>query len=266
MDLVFFWCSKIFWMLGSPDHLLVLMLLSALILLFRNRYILAKIIFFLSLTAILLITLIPIGDLLLAPLEKRFPVQKKIPSDIDGIMALAGAENIYHSFIWNQTELNASSERLIAFMQLIKQYPDLEHMFVGGTGSLTRQEYKSTTIAKKLFEEFGINTRNMLFEHDSKNTYENAVYSYNLAKPKEEEKWLLITSASHMPRAVGVFRKAGWNVIAYPVDHTVLKTDNFHFNFNFSGNLKKLTHASRAWVGLAMYYLTGKTNELLPAP
>ena len=58
-------------------------------------------------------------------------------------------------------------------------------------------------------------------ERRSRNTQENAEFSKALVAPKEGERWLLVTSAFHMPRSVGLFRKAGFAVEPYPVDWRV---------------------------------------------
>ncbi len=219
-----------------------------------------------TVSIILFITVFPIGDLFLYPLENRFPVQKKLPASVDGIIMLAGAEDIYHSILWRQVELNSSAERYFGFIRLIKKYPKARHAFTGGTGSVGFQEYKSTRVAQQLFKEQGIDMRSMIFESESKNTYENAVYSYRKIKPKPGEKWILVTSASHMPRSVGCFEKADWQVIPYPVDHLTNKKTRLKIKLDFSENLSRLKFALREWTGLAAYYLTGKTNRFFPGP
>ena len=65
----------------------------------------------------------------------------------------------------------------------------------------------------------GLDARRILVETRSRNTYENAVYSKELAQPQPGQIWLLVTSANHMPRAVGCFRAVGFDVIPYPVDY-----------------------------------------------
>jgi uncharacterized SAM-binding protein YcdF (DUF218 family) len=58
----------------------------------------------------------------------------------------------------------------------------------------------------------------IVLEDQSRNTYENAVFTAQLAGINKHNRWLLVTSAWHMPRAMATFEKAGWNVTAYPVD------------------------------------------------
>ena len=72
-------------------------------------------------------------------------------------------------------------------------------------------------MARQLWTGMGVPPERMLFETAARNTHENAVLAHALAKPRPGETWLLVTSASHMPRSVGVFRRAGWDVVPWPV-------------------------------------------------
>ncbi|MFH2057872.1 MAG: YdcF family protein [Pseudomonadota bacterium] len=266
MDLIFFYFSKILWMIFSPDILLVLLLITGLILLCFKAYRKAKYILSITIVFIFMITVFPLGNLLLYPLETRFPTRQTLAEPIDGVIVLAGAEKIHSSILWGQVELNGSAERYFAFIHLIKQFPTAKHLFTGGTGSLELQEYKSTQVAKQLLIQQGIDTGRIMFESESKNTCENAVLSFRMVRPHPKERWVLITSASHMARSVGVFNKAGWQVIPYPVDHNVHRKTLFKFTLDFSGNLNRLKSALKEWVGLGAYYLTGKTDRLFPGP
>ena len=105
-----------------------------------------------------------------------------------------------------------------------------------------------------------------MFESESRNTFENAVMTKKMVDPDPSGRWVLITSASHMPRSVGIFYKAGWKVIPYPVDHDTNSETLFRITWNFSGNLAKLNNAAYEWMGLFAYYMTGKTSHLFPGP
>ena len=145
-------------------------------------------------------------------------------------------------------------------------YPDASHVFTGGTGSLSHQEHKAADLARRMFGELGFDVEKILFERESKNTYENGVNSYNLVEPKHGDNWILITTAWHMPRAVGIFENLGWEVIPFPVDHGTdsIGDDNFIFTLDFIGNMNELQTGIKEWVGLAAYYYTGKTSSLFP--
>lgn len=263
-DLLFFWLSKIVWLVISPDIVLVILTLGGIVLLFFNAQKKAKIVLGFAGLCMIAIAVFPIGQWLLSPMEKRFPTNPELPDKVDGVIVLAGAEDTYKSAMWNQVELGSAAERIFTFMQLMKRYPDAVHLFTGGTGRLTRQDYKSTDVVRQLFQDLGLDVSKILFEADSRNTYESGKYSRELIKPKAGENWVLITTAFHMPRSVGVFEKQGWSVIPYPVDHYTLPDNGFDLSLNFLGNLGDLKMAVREWVGLMAYYATGKTSAFFP--
>lgn len=266
MNTFFFSVSKIAWMLFCPDSFLVLLMISSFLLIWLKAYGKAMIIISILTLAILLITVLPLGHWLMFPLEKRFPPQTELPEKVDGIIVLSGAEKGFSSFVWQQVELNQFSERLFSFIQLVRKYPHARHVFTGGSGDLFRQEYKQAVVAKRLFQEQGLDISALIFESQSRNTFENALFTKKLVNPGPEEKWILITSASHMPRSFGIFQKIGWNVIPYSVDHSTNPENLFRLTWNFSGNLSQINGAIREWIGLFAYYHTGKTLEVFPRP
>ena len=122
-------------------------------------------------------------------------------------------------------------------------------------------------MALRLLESLGIPRARITLEDRSRNTVENAVLSKAIAQPKPGERWLLVTSAHHLPRAVGVFRKAGFPVEAYPVDWRTRGPEDALRPFASVGDgLRRSDTAVREWVGLAVYWLTGRSSELFPAP
>ncbi len=213
---------------------------------------------------LLVVALFPFGEWLLFPLETRFPANPELPKNIDGVIVLAGAENAPLSALWKQVELGGAAERHFAFLELARRYPEAKLVFTGGSGIVFAQEYKDADVAKKLFEQQGLDVSRVIFERNSRNTFENAVLSKELVKPRAGEKWLLITSAFHMPRSVGIFCKAGWPVITYPVDHYASPDNSFRIGFSLAGHFASLMLGMKEWVGLLAYYVTGKTTDLLP--
>lgn len=212
----------------------------------------------------LLIALFPVGDWMLSPLETRFETNPELPEKLDGIIVLSGGEACVLSELWDQVELWQAAERSLGFMALARKYPQARLVFTGGTGSLLSQEYKAADVAKRLYEEQGMDVSKIHFERNARNTYENAIFTRKEINPLPGETWVLITTAWHMPRSVGIFCKAGWPVIPYPVDHWTEPGNLVRIDFNFSGHLKTLTAAFKEWVGLVVYYLTGKTTGVFP--
>ena len=264
MNNLFFWLSKLAWLLISPGSLLLLFVLLIFILLVLNKQRIAKIVAATLSCLLLIIAFFPVGEWLLYPLESHFPTNPVLPEKIAGIIVLSGAEHPYLSTLWQQVELGDAAERDLAFMMLARQYPEAKLIFTGGTGSLTKQEYKAADVAKELFAQQGFDIDRVMFEKDSRNTYENARYSYKLASPKVNENWILISTAWHMPRSVGIFCKINWPMIPYPVDHQTSKGHLFRIEFGLLNNLVTLRTAIKEWLGLLAYRISGKTPELLP--
>lgn len=264
MDSLFFYISKLIWLIFSPDSLLLILIIFSLVLLYIGKTQLAKITLSITSLLLILIALLPIGEWLLYPLESRFQTNPTLPEKIDGIIVLSGAENAELSSIWKQVELNAAVERDLAFVRLAKRYPNSRLIFTGGSGSLTKQEFKGADIAEKLFKQLGVNATKIIFERESRNTYENIIFSKNIIKPNKNENWILITTGWHMPRSIGISCKAGWSVIPFPVDHQTKKDDLFRIDFNLSDNLKILKTGIKEWLGLFAYYLSGKTTSFFP--
>ena len=264
MNNIFFLFSKLIWLLISPGSLLLLFILLIFILLVLDKQRTAKIVTASLSFLLLIIAFFPVGEWLLYPLESRFPTNPLLPEKIAGIIVLSGSESPYLSTLWQQVELGDAAERDLTFMALARQYPAAKLIFTGGSGSLTKQEYKAADVAKKLFTQQGFDVARVIFEKDSRNTFENASYSYKLALPKVSENWILITTAWHMPRSVGIFCKVNWPVIPYPVDHQTTKGNLFRISFGLLNNLVTLQTAIKEWLGLLAYRVSGKTPGLLP--
>ncbi len=264
METLFFLLSKLIWLLVSPDSLLLILIILTLILLYRDKHKQAKILLSLISAILLFISLFPIGEWLLYPLESRFSNNPAMPEQVDGILVLSGSEDALLSSVWNQVELGNAAERNLSFLTLARQYPEAKLVFTGGTGSLINQEYKAADVARDLFEQQAFDSKRILFERESRNTYENVIYSKKIVKPQKNENWVLITTSWHMPRSVGIFCKADWPVIPYPVDHQTNKNNLFRINFDLVNNLYTLKTAIKEWLGLLAYYLTGKTTSILP--
>jgi uncharacterized SAM-binding protein YcdF (DUF218 family) len=258
LDSLFFILSKVFWVIVSPGNMLYLLLLLILFFVWRGNIKLVNRFLFALLFITTLITFIPLGDYLLKPLEQQYSISPKIPDQLTGIIVLGGAINARASNLIGQIQMGGSAERDFTFMRLAKQYPFAKLVYAGGSGELMNQQDKESLVAMKFFSEQGFDTKRILFESNSRNTYENILFSKKLVNPAKGDKWLLITSASHMPRAVGVFNKLNWPIIPYPVDYKVV-TDKL-FTFNFSGNLSRLEHAVKEWLGIFAYKITEKVG------
>ena len=211
----------------------------------------------------LLVTCIPIEDWLVLPLEDRFTVQPEMPESIAGVIVLSDAENREVSVWRNQPSLSDSAERLVSFVGLARRYPEARLVVSDGPSGETPEGTLGATTAKKLFVDLGLPLDRVEFEEQATNTYENCVNTQLLVDPEEEEVWVLVTSAFHMPRAVGVWRALGWEIIPYPVDYRAGPAV-FSVGADPTGSLRALALGVREWGSLVYYRLRGRTSSVFP--
>ena len=261
-----FGLSKILGFFALPSNLLFALTLAG-ILLMRTR--LRRFGQGLAIGSILLLTVIgisPVGNALMLPLEERFPAWQPGSQAPHGIVVLGGAVSPDVSAARGQPALNESAERMTAVARLARDYPDARIVFTGGAGTLFGEAREAHYVAD-LFESFGIPRDRLILEDKARNTIENAAYTRDLVQPKPSERWLLVTSAYHMPRSVGIFRQAGFPVEAHPVDYRTRGSGDLTSLFgSFSAGLARTDTAMCEWVGLVVYWLLGHSHALFPAP
>jgi uncharacterized SAM-binding protein YcdF (DUF218 family) len=159
--------------------------------------------------------------LALRTLESRYPAQQVLPADLQGMVILGGSTDRSTLVLAGQSvPLNEAAERLTQGVALAKQHPQWAIVYSGGNGRfwVGEHEWSEAKLAQMFFHQQGLDTERILFEDRSRNTRENARLSARLPGVDKQAKWLLVTSAWHMPRALAVFEQEGWNVHAYPVD------------------------------------------------
>ncbi|NRP35759.1 hypothetical protein XMD579_000566 [Marinobacterium sp. xm-d-579] len=259
----FFSLSKLFWFLAAPDHLLVWLMLLGLFLLWLGKRRLAGWLLSIDLLLLMAVLLMPLGDAVLCPLESRFKQPDLNQIEPAGIVILGGGENPELSSVWQQSQFNAAAERVMVIPALAKRFPEAKIIFTGGSGSVLRQSFKGADGVADYLGQIGLADR-VLLENQSRNTYENALLSAKLLGAVPDKPWLLVTSAFHMPRSVGIFEKQGWQVIPYPVDYYTTTTTGFKLDPRLWRNMRDLHTGLREWIGLVVYYLTDKTDQLLP--
>ena len=267
MSDIFFIFSKVIWAILSPSNLIVWLLLLVTLLVINNKLTAAIFILLpLTISSVVLMAY-PIGDYLMRPLELRFP--KPTPQALeknDGIIVLGGGEQLKESLSWQSSELGAAADRYIAAIDVARRYPELPILFSGGSNLLQFQDQGAEGhIASHIFQMAGIDKKRVKIELYAKNTYENFVFLKHML-PNVDGRYILITSAYHMPRAVGIARQQGIDVVPYPVDFRSLKPNLRHWDFSLFEHLEVLEPAWREWLGLIVYYYSGKTSQLLPEP
>jgi uncharacterized SAM-binding protein YcdF (DUF218 family) len=260
---MFFLASKLFWLVASPLHLALLGLVAGLIL--------HKTAFGLPLAGaaaglLCLMAFSPLGALLLRPLEDRFP-RPAASCAPKGIIVLGGSVDERLTRARGAIALNDAGEWLTEGAALARRWPDALLVFSGGSAALLDDSIKEAESARQLWLELGVPEAQMRFEDASRNTYENALFTQRLVDPRRDDCWLLVTSAFHMPRSIGIFRALGMNPVAWPVDYRTSGTgDDYRPPADGALAIRNVEVGLREWVGLVAYRLTGKTGALFPAP
>jgi uncharacterized SAM-binding protein YcdF (DUF218 family) len=258
--------SKIIWWFLDPANVLLAVLVLGVVLTWTGRRRLGQWLVGLTTLAFLAVAVLPIGTWLLAPLENRFPAVREIDEPVAGIILLGGAVNQFMTVDRGQPSLNGATERITEFIALARRYPHAKTIYTGGSGALTNQDLKEALVVKMVMDQIGFDYSQMIFESESRNTYENAIRTFERIRPAPGEKWILVTSANHMPRSVGVFRAAGWEVIPYPVDYMTKSKERPGLGFSLSTGLSGFSFATKEWIGLLAYRALGRTEALFPGP
>lgn len=261
--------SKLFWMLAEPSSALLLAWLAGSVLLWTRWRHWGRGLVTAAALVTFAVAMFPIGPLLLQPIEDRFPPAVTLPPRVDGVIVLGG---VVDDYIIGKRGVPKSmtataSPRLDAFLEIMRRYPLARHIFTGGSITLINGRDTEADVVRRIFARIGVDTTRIIFEDRSRNTFENAVFTYELVKPEPDQIWIIITSARHMPRAIGTFRKAGWhNLVAFPVDFATERHEDFQPDFGLGSNLHFVSEALREYIGLLAYHLMDRTDSLFPKP
>lgn len=212
----------------------------------------------LALTVLVLSSWTSGPEVLLRELESRYPAASTVdPHQFAGVVVLGGA--LSHSDLWtehNRIALNEQAERMTEAVALMRQYPHLRLLFAGGSGSVLSGGLSEAQRAKIYFDAMGVDASRVSYESRSRNTYENAVFGATVDGIDNKKPWLLLTSAFHMPRAMGVFTRAGWNATPWPVDYRTTAHDSW-FDFSLHSGPRLWELALHEWLGFHAYRMVG---------
>lgn len=203
---------------------------------------------------------LPVPDFGVRALEQRY---EEIAPDADvseyaGVIVLGGAlDSGYVAQAHLQPALNDAAERMTATAALLLRNPQLPVIFTGGEGNLLGSGPTESDRARTFFSSLGIANDRVRYESQSRSTYENAVLSSQLPGVEINQKWLLVTSAWHMPRSVATFQKLGWNVTAYPVDFRTGDSTPWT-QYNLQDGAKRWELLLHECIGIVAYRLAGR--------
>lgn len=254
-----FLLSKILALLTQPIGWVAVLLVLALFW-FKRKPRRARGLLALSIVLLLLLGWMPLPDALLRHLEGQYA---EIAPDTDlrgfeGVIVLGGAtESGLVSQAHVHPLVNDAAERMTAAVALMQRHPHLKVVFTGGEGALLGSGPSEAERARGFFESLGAKGPRMRYEAVSRNTYENAVLTAQLEGVEKTRRWLLITSAWHMPRSMGAFVKAGWNVTAYPVDFRTAPASPWT-DYTFAAGISRWQIALHEYLGWLSYRITGR--------
>jgi uncharacterized SAM-binding protein YcdF (DUF218 family) len=263
---MFFVASKVLWFFAAPLNLLLLAAFVGALLSRGRSARLGRSLAILALGLQLLIGILPVGAWLIEPLEDRFPPPPADMAAPYGIIVLGGAIDPQLGQARHQVILVDGAARMTEAVGLARRFPKARLIFTGGSASLTASADTEAVDAAKLLTTLGVDPARIELENRSRNTDENARFTRDLVHPEPSQVWLLVTSAYHMPRSMGLFRKAGFNVVADPVDYRSYGGGDWRINHELSGGLALFDGAVHEWVGLIAYRASGKIDALFPAP
>lgn len=259
---MFFVLAKLFSFVASPSHFAVILLLIGAALLFTRHVRIARWLVLVPLLAGAIILPGPV-QMLAQPLENRFSVPASL-CRIDGIILLGGGEAPKLSADREQPILYARAGRYFAALDLLRRFPEARLIVAAGSGAWDPEGTHETDVAAGLFRQAGVDPARIILEAKSRDTYENFENAKALVSPRPDERWVLLTGALHMPRAVAIARQTGFPVIPWPTDYQT-KQAAILWDDDFGGSLKLLDGTFHEWVGLVIYRLTGRSAALLPA-
>lgn len=263
---MFFVTSKLFWMFASPVDLLMIAALLGVLFSVGRHARTGRRVAIGALVILIAASTTPIGALLMAPLEDRFPQPPADMAPPYGIIILGGAINDGASKARGQIVFG-EGERVVQAAILAERYPMARIVFSGGSGSLFDSVSTEGLGARRLLGELGVDPARVTLEDRSRNTDENARFTAAIVHPEPSQRWLLVTSAYHMPRSMGLFEKDGFDVVAYPVAYRTLGPGQGEsWDVDPARNLRTFEIAAKEWIGLAVYWATGRIDQLFPGP
>ena len=264
---MFYVLSKVAYFLIAPSHLCLIALGAGIVL--QTWTLLQRLgrwLVFTGFAGFVVLGFSPLGNLLLYPLEERFQSPRDVTAKAyDGIILLGGFEDGNISKGRDTLALIDAGERLTETVRLARRLPASKVIFTGGAGSIFLNVNDAGGAVGKYLRDVGIRSDRIVVESASRNTWENATFTSDLIKPSKGARFLLVTSAWHMPRAIGIFRKVGFNVDAYPVDYRIAGARDLQLPFTMMPTgLKRTDRAMKEWIGLLVYWMSGRSTALFP--
>ena len=259
-----FFLGKIFWGLAAPGNFLLITMGIGIVCLAKTSGRRGLALVSVGVVGLAATAFLPTGAWLMVPLENRIAAPPELPERVDGIVVLGGAVDETVTAARGRPTFNHAADRLVSAAALARRYPHARIVVSGGDSHILGGAGPESAVMKAFLVQDGIEPARILEENGSRNTHENAVFALAEAEPQAGETWILVTSAFHMPRAVGCFRRAGWSFIPYPVDFKTTGRFSFETQMVLGWQLYLSELAVKEWIGLVAYRVLGYTDALFP--
>lgn len=260
---MFYSAAKLFWIFADPLNMTLIVLMLAVIMMWTPWRRLGVWLASLLAAGLLAMAVLPLGIWALAPLSENFPSHAVAQDPVDGIVLLSGAAvDLNISAKMGHPIPGKAAGRLVEFMRLARAYPAARLLICGGNAGPGDGPVREGPAIAEYLVSRGLPRDRMMVEDQSRDTYENAVLGKALARPAPDQRWLLVTSAWHMPRAMATFQSQGWSIKAAPPKS---ESRTFRPRFNLRRGLNNFKVALHEYIGLVAYRLNGRTKTLWPA-
>jgi uncharacterized SAM-binding protein YcdF (DUF218 family) len=246
------------WWLLQPSSLLLALLLLAFVALQLGWRSGAQTLLGLALLGLLAAATLPLASLLAEPLETRIPAPTALPADIDGVLVLGGAVDWRSVEAHGQLALDGAGERMLAAAALAQRYPGATLAFTGLFAEQVPADLRPDAQSQSLLFGEAFRGRERIFLGEARSTYEEALLALERLDPQPGERWMLVTSALHMPRALSVFATLGWALEPYPVDYRSVPGLQLRLRPDVAAELAELDRVVREWGALWVYRRSGR--------
>jgi uncharacterized SAM-binding protein YcdF (DUF218 family) len=243
-------------LLLPPASLLILVMIG--IVMLRRHQALGRALVIAGIALLYLLSLPPVGDRLIRPLEAAYRPFSGTAAQVGAVVVLSGGAN---DLSWVPAETapsDTSLERLAAGIHIART-GRLHLVISGGSGLVTRGGPKEADAMADAAVRLGFPRRDLVIENQSRNTWESAQQVRTLLPGQTI---ILVTSAFHMKRSAGMFRKQGFTVVPAPTGY---KSQTRPFSITCfipgAGALHTSATALSEYLSLAWYGIMGKLES-----
>lgn len=209
------------------------------------------------------------GELFMAPLVSRFPpvAVDEAPEPFGIIVFGSGVNEVHarHNGMFMNLLDGGESAPIAAI--LARRFPEAQIVITAGNGSgFPPAPFREADGYARILQEFGVEESRILLDGNSGTTEARVRASIDLMHEHADETWWVMASAHRMPRVIGTFRAQGADPLPYPIDFRWIPPIDPTYTYRFTAGLRMTDEAVKEWVGLVVYHLEGKTEQLFPEP